>query len=251
MSIFRNITNNVLPFTIIKKLVDIAENSTMNMRLASCVLKKGCKIVGRPQCNNNDIPKHDTDLGSSHAEIATISQFLGIIGLKSKCCDRMNAIDMEIKKEMSKYDIAVIRIDNKDPEKLNLVNGRPCHKCLNVIKMYGFKRIHYSDDDGNIVTESVKNMLSVHSSYVTIKLHFMRQNIDYVNNNHYNQKYYDEIIQKQLPDSVREINFNYFLQYDFKTIASKYRVVDRKINGDRIVTIVNSNNKKIKTLLII
>jgi tRNA(Arg) A34 adenosine deaminase TadA len=240
----------VLPFTIIKKLVDIAENSTMNMRLASCVLKKGCKIVGRPQCNHNEIPKHDVDLGSSHAEIATINQFMGILGLKSKCCDKFN-VDTEIKKEMSKYDIAVIRIDNKDPDVLNLVNGRPCHKCLNVIKMYGFKRIHYSDDNGNIITESVKNMLSVHSSYVTIKLHFLRQNINYVNNNEYNQKYYDEIIQKQLPDTVREMNFKYFVIYDFKNISTRYRMIEKKVDGNRVITIVNINNKKIKTISII
>ena len=161
----------ILSFPIINKLIQSAERSNMNQRLASCILKKGRKMVGTPQCNNYDVPKYDPDLGSSHAEMATVSQFLSMMGIKIKCCDKYsNMIDSNIKKELSKYDIAVIRIGNMDPNNITLANARPCHKCLNVLKMCGFKRIHYSDDTGNIITETLKNMLAVHSSYVRIIL---------------------------------------------------------------------------------
>jgi len=224
----------------------------MNQRLASCILKKGGKMVGNPQCNNNEIPKDDPDLGSSHAEMATVSQFLSLMGIKIKCCDRYSGlIDSNIKKELSKYDIAVIRIGNTDPTKVTLANARPCYKCLNVIKMCGFKRVHYSDNNGKIVTESVKNMLAVHSSYVTIKLFFLKNNMDYINNTTHNTTYYDNIIRKQIPEIVREVNFKYFIQYDFKSIAAKYRIVDSIVDGTKLVTIYNSNNKKIKSITII
>lgn len=247
-----SISSNVLSFPILSKLVQSAEQSNMNQRLASCILKKGGKMVGNPQCNNNEIPKDDPDLGSSHAEMATVSQFLSLMGMKIKCCDRYSGmIDNNIKKELSKYDIAVIRIGNADPTKVTLVNARPCYKCLNVIKMCGFKRVHYSDNNGKIVTESVKNMLAVHSSYVTIKLFFLKNNMDYINNTNHNTTYYDNIIRKQIPEIVRELNFKYFIQYDFKSISAKYRIVDSIVDGNKLVTIYNSNNKKIKSIIII
>jgi tRNA(Arg) A34 adenosine deaminase TadA len=224
----------------------------MNQRLASCILKKGRKMVGTPQCNNNEIPKDDPDLGSSHAEMATVSQFLSMMGIKIKCCDKYsNMIDSTIKKELNKYDVAVIRIGNMDPNKITLVNARPCYKCLNVLKMCGFKRIHYSDDTGNIVTETVKNMLAVHSSYVTIKLFFLKNNMNYINSMVHNTTYYDDIIRKQIPEIVRELNFRYFIQYDFKSIAAKYKMVKKIVNGTKLVTIYNSNNHKIKSIVII
>jgi len=247
-----SVSSCVLSFPIINKLVQSAERSNMNQRLASCILKKGRKMVGTPQCNNNEIPKDDPDLGSSHAEMATVSQFLSMMGIKIKCCDKYsNMIDSNIKKELNKYDVAVIRIGNTDPNKITLVNARPCHKCLNVLKMCGFKRIHYSDDTGNIVTETVKNMLAVHSSYVTIKLFFLKNNMDYINSMVHNTKYYDDIIRKQIPEIVRELNFKYFIQYDFKSIASKYKIVEQVVDGSKLVTIYNSNNHKIKSIMIV
>ncbi len=247
-----SISSNVLSFPTLNKLVQSAERSNMNQRLASCVLKKGRKIVGTPQCNNNEIPKDDPELGSSHAEMASVTQFLSKMGIKIKCNDKYSGlIDNNIKKELNKYDIAVIRIGNLDPEKITLVNARPCHKCLNVIKMCGFKRIHYSDDTGKIVTETVKNMLAVHSSYVTIKLYFMKNKMEYTNSVVHNTSYYDDIIRKQIPETVREINFKYFIQYDFKSIAAKYKIVDRIVCGVRLVSIYNINNHKIKSIIIV
>jgi hypothetical protein len=247
-----NVPSCILSFPIINKLIQSAERSNMNQRLASCILKKGRKMVGTPQCNNNEIPKDDPDLGSSHAEMATVSQFLSMMGIKIKCCDKYsNMIDSTIKKELNKYDVAVIRIGNMDPNKITLVNARPCYKCLNVLKMCGFKRIHYSDDTGNIVTETVKNMLAVHSSYVTIKLFFLKNNMNYINSMVHNTTYYDDIIRKQIPEIVRELNFRYFIQYDFKSIAAKYKMVKKIVNGTKLVTIYNSNNHKIKSIVII
>lgn len=247
-----SISSNVLSFPILSKLVQSAERSNMNQRLASCILKKGGKMVGTPQCNNNEIPKDDPELGSSHAEMATVSQFLSLMGMKIKCCDKhSNIVDTNIKKELNKYDIAVIRIGNVDPTKITLANARPCHKCLNVIKKFGFKRIHYSDNNGNIVTESVKNMLAVHSSYVTIKLFFLKNNMDYINNMNHNTKYYDDIIRKQIPEIVRELNFKYFIQYDFKSIAAKYKIVESIVDGNKLVTIYNSSNHKVKSVVIV
>lgn len=247
-----SVSNCILSFPILNKLVQSAEHSNMNQRLASCILKKGGKMVGTPQCNNNEIPRDNPDLGSLHAEMATVNQFLNTKGIKIKCCDKyINMIDTNIKKEMSKYDIAVIRIGNVDPNNITLVNARPCHKCLNVIKICGFKRIHYSDDSGNIVTETVKNMLSIHSSYVTIKLFFLKNKMDYINGIVHNTKYYDDIIRKQIPEIVREINFKYFIQHDFKSIAAKYKVVEKIVDGIKLVTIYNSNNHKIKSIVIV
>jgi tRNA(Arg) A34 adenosine deaminase TadA len=238
--------NSTIPFSIIKKLVDTAQCSTMNHRVSSCVLKKGFKITGKPCCNNK-FPKYDKELYSSHAEIETIHKFISNIGLKfkEKNCDKLMCIDNKVKKVTSKYDIVVIRIDNTDMEKIKLVNGRPCHICLKIIKMYGFRKIYYSVDSGNIVSEFVKNMISLHTSIPSIKMFYKNNNAEYIND----ELYYDNILEKTLPNKMKKANFINFLEYDIKPILSQYKIIYKKIDGDKIVTFTN-NNKIIKSIII-
>lgn len=63
------------------------------------------------------------------------------------------------------YDVlkksSIIVIRKKNSNNNGLGNARPCCKCLNVMKKLGIKKIYYSNDDGSIIKENVKSMMSI------------------------------------------------------------------------------------------
>jgi deoxycytidylate deaminase len=60
----------------------------------------------------------------------------------------------------SKLRILVIRIDNHG----NLINSKPCNNCIEMMRKYGIKKISYSNENGIIITESIKNITGSYSS---------------------------------------------------------------------------------------
>ena len=64
---------------------------------------------------------------------------------------------------MKKNDLIVIRINKQG----DLVSSRPCYNCLEMMKAVNIKKVYYSDNDGNIICENVKDMISINASSVT------------------------------------------------------------------------------------
>lgn len=60
----------------------------------------------------------------------------------------------------SKLRILVIRVDIHG----NLINSKPCNNCIELMKKYGIKKISYSNENGIIITESIKNITGIYSS---------------------------------------------------------------------------------------
>jgi hypothetical protein len=54
----------------------------------------------------------------------------------------------------------VIRINNRGEMK----NSRPCNNCIRYMKLFNVRKVYYSDNDGDIVLEKVKDMEYLHSS---------------------------------------------------------------------------------------
>lgn len=69
----------------------------------------------------------------------------------------------KFRKKCSKIDIVVIRRGALDA---HLGNSRPCSVCLNMMQLLNFKNVHYSDVDGDIVSEKISNMRSNHLSQI-------------------------------------------------------------------------------------
>jgi len=65
----------------------------------------------------------------------------------------------------NKLDMIVIRIDSSG----DMVNSRPCHNCLDMMKAVGVRKIFYSHNN-NIICERVNNMISINSSSIMRKL---------------------------------------------------------------------------------
>lgn len=64
------------------------------------------------------------------------------------------------KKYVKNLDIIVIRINNKNI----LKNSRPCNDCILKLRKLGIRKIYYSNDSGEIISEFVNNMDLIHVS---------------------------------------------------------------------------------------
>ena len=60
---------------------------------------------------------------------------------------------------MNKINIIVIRWNG-----VKFVNSQPCKYCNRLLENLGVKNIYYSDDDGDIIYERVKNLKTDHLS---------------------------------------------------------------------------------------
>jgi hypothetical protein len=243
MNTIINITTNKFR-GIISNLIETASTSSLNQQLAACIMKSHKKITPG-QCN---APGEGYG-GSRHAELrAALSYF----GKNIKLTSSGWKIPDELKRKNRSRSVLVIRIGMFEPGKINLVNARPCHHCLEMMRSLGFREVHYSSDNGMIITEKIGHMVSVHASHVTIKLEYIQKNKEIMINDDVDrmidkQSYYDNLIKKEVPDKVRQINFCHFIEHNLKKLAAKYKVVETKHN----VLIINHRNIIVKTILII
>jgi deoxycytidylate deaminase len=66
-------------------------------------------------------------------------------------------VPKKIYRMFSKLEIVVIRYSN---EKLKM--SKPCKHCIKYLKYIGIKKVHYSDEHGNIISEKTKDLQSEH-----------------------------------------------------------------------------------------
>jgi len=222
-----------------------------NYQLAAIVLQKRSKKIGTSQCNSFG----NKSGGSSHAELRAVQS---VLGSDFKCTLKGWSITPSLKKSNYSRSILVIRTikyipPTKKEFEIRLANARPCHKCLDMMKACGFKEVHYSDDMGEIITEKINHMISVQASLVAIKIKYIEKCKDNISNDRDivklldKESFYDNLIKQKIPDKVRQLNFMYFIKYNFGNIPVNY-----KINmSNNIATIMNHNNHIIKTIIII
>ena len=87
---------------------------------------------------------------STHAEMSVIYKIL-------KSCKLQPFKDFV---DLSDYSIVVIRC-GKDG---SLKNSRPCNNCLEIMVKYRIKKISYSTDTGDVMSEKPENMEQMHVS---------------------------------------------------------------------------------------
>jgi hypothetical protein len=106
--------------------------------------------------------------GTSHAEICAIKQLFTIMNLyyidyiNPSSCSSHNKTIKIIKRKISRYSILVLRVNNKG----QLLNSKPCLHCLGILKLYGLNKIYYSNNNGIITEEKIKNMDTNHLSRI-------------------------------------------------------------------------------------
>lgn len=234
------------------KLIDEACNSSNQYQLAACLLQYG-RIINTPKCNVSRNCYRGYTCGSLHAEARVlVSHFGNLINYDRKFGWRFH---MSTRKK-EKHDIMVIRINKSDKNSIQLVNARPCQNCLEMMKSIKIKRVYYSNNLGEIVCENIKDMVSIHSSRVMIK-YDTQLKINIFNTPNSNTAklneaiYWERLIKNKIPDIMKEENFKYFIDYDFKSLESKYKIVINKTSYDKTAQILNQDNQNIKTIIII
>jgi len=133
-------------------------------------------------------------------------------------------------------DIIVIRISTCN----KMGNSRPCYNCLNMMKAIGIRKVHYNDNNGIIISETVKNMVSIQSSSVT---RFMGQFSNDTKTT--NILYFEKLLKELLPSSIRLINFENFVKHNMLNVLPKYTYTFENLKGKTIVTIFNSDSVKV------
>lgn len=123
----------------------------------------------------------------------------------------------------------VIRIDSSG----DMVNSRPCHNCLDMMKAVGVRKIFYSHNN-NIICERVNNMISINSSSIMRKLER-----DYYNAPIDDNTYYKYLLIRKSPKNISKYNVECFLNYNFNEILPTFNY---DINSKRI-QFYDSNGK--------
>jgi hypothetical protein len=139
---------------------------------------------------------------------------------------------------IKKLDLLVIRVNNSG----KLCNSRPCIYCLKMMKDVKIKRVYYINNDGDLVVELVKDMLSICTPSVSKDFYFLKTNIKLSRVEHQ-----EEIIKHTFPDQVKKQSLLHLIEMnmDFKFILTKNN------QGQHIVIIINSKNEEIKKSIII
>ena len=108
------------------------------------------------------------------------------------------------------------------------------------MKTVGIRKVHYTDNNGNIVSETVKDMVSIQSSSVT---RFINQlnSVTRITN----VQYFENLLKELLPTSIRKTNFDFFVKHNMCNVLPKHTYIIENQKGKTIVTIFNSDDIKV------
>lgn len=136
------------------------------------------RIVAIGSCNHRT-KVGDQNMPSVHAELHVIMQYFGSHNIKNLYYNSNSRLKIKNKKynfsnsKNKKYEkmlrilknseIIVIRKPNNESIG-HYLESRPCNECVKMMKKIGIKKVHYSNDNGDIVTEKVKDMDLKHNT---------------------------------------------------------------------------------------
>ena len=126
------------------------------------VITKGSKIICKGY-NSSRSKYLNHNKGCMHAEVAVAKEFEKMIKKKHswRCIKTKNN-----KYNLSGYTLWVVRASmrTEDLNNLKCTESRPCQNCTCYLKKLGFKKIAYSDSNGNI---NIVNLNSYHNDHLS------------------------------------------------------------------------------------
>jgi len=109
-----------------------------------------------------------------------------------------------------------------------------------MMKSVGIRKVHYTDNFGNIVSETVKDMVSIQSSSVARFINQLSTESRITN-----VDYYENLLKELLPSSIRKTNFEFFVKHNMSNVLPKHTYVIENKQGKTIVTIFDSDDVKV------
>lgn len=226
--------NSILP-----SLIDEASHSTINSQLAAALLK-GQKMISRPCSNTSRNMCRGQTCGSLHAEAHAI---LDYFGKDLTFSPKLGWIyqDKKGKNQASKkFDLIVIRVNNDG----DLCISRPCFNCLNMMKAVNIHKVYYIDNNNNMVSETVKHMISIHASSVARYIHAVKSGLNF---NDSEKPFFQKLMKEMIPPEVKKANFENFINHDLKNVLPDHSYVIKNDNGVDIVIILDGNKNEVIT----
>lgn len=89
------------------------------------------------------------------------------------------------------------------------------------MKAVGIRKVHYSVSPTELVSENVKDMVSIDASSVTKFLDKIKGN--YIFNS--SDEYYEKLLTENFPSSIRQFNLDSFIQYNLLNVLPLHKVV--------------------------
>lgn len=114
------------------------------------------------------------------------------------------------------------------------------------MKAVGIRKVHYSDNDGNIISETVKNMISIQASFSTRLIQYCKNE-----KKETSIEYFEKLLKNLLPSTVKRINFDNFIKYNLSNVLPGYTHTCNYSNGITFVSILNPDAEKIMSTKII
>jgi len=119
-------------------------------------------------------------------------------------------------------------------------NARPCFNCLKMMKDVGINKVYYSTGtDESLVSENVKNMVSIQSSTITRYFYNINNNL---NKNNSKEIYFEHLMKRLFPKEIKEKNLKYFLEHNFKNVLPEYNFNIKKNN---VIIFYNKDKEQI------
>ena len=96
-----------------------------------------------------------------HAELDVARKFFNMYIRKKRFITKYDK-----KRKFNNYILWVVRISNPKNKLFTsrLTGSKPCHECIKHLKLLGFSKIGYSDNNGNIIVENMNKIKSNHLS---------------------------------------------------------------------------------------
>jgi hypothetical protein len=110
------------------------------------------------------------------------------------------------------------------------------------MKVVGINKVYYSVDNGEIVSERVKNMVSIQASSTTIQMYRIKCKIMITI-----EDYFNNLLLTLFPQYIKKENFDCFVKYNLVNIFPTYKYI---ISSKGIITIQNDCDKVITTACI-
>lgn len=140
------------------KIIEVANHSKMNFK-HGCVLTKGSS---KPMITGENIARTKYLNYIDYCLHSELNSALKLI----KQIKKQKTKDKDIKRVISKYIIWVGRI-NKDNL---LTNSKPCMVCKYRLLKLGFKKVAYTNDNGNLVKCNICDLNTNHLSECQLNL---------------------------------------------------------------------------------
>lgn len=121
----------------IEILIDEAKKSPVNNKHSACCIVKN-ELYRESKAHNKYYDTKTNIKISVHAEIMSLNK-------------------IKVKKGI---DIIVIRLTKSN----KLTYSRPCSQCIETLKNNGFRKVYYSNFEGNIESEYLSDMTKIHTS---------------------------------------------------------------------------------------